>query len=716
MGDVRAVRGVLLVLAAAALGYPLAPAGVTQDIWYDGLGAVCVAVAWCGLQRGPADHIGAWRLLLAGFAGWVAGDALTSLQDRVWHMTAYPLPADGVYLVSYALLGVGLVRLIPRRRSRDELWLVVEAAIVGTGIAVVSAVFVIAPMVTAPGLGPWGKLVAAAYPVADVMVIAVLARLWLMSVVNPAALALLGAACSVTLVSDLAWQYAIIETGSTAIPDWVSAAYLLGYVLMAAACWASANHRPPRARVRLGESGSRAELGALFVAMLLPGAALLIDGPGDQSSDWLVVGLGSMVISVLALLRAWGLVRTVQDQSRQLADLARSDPLTGAPNRRTWDFELSRACRVAREQQEPLCVAMLDLDHFKAYNDTHGHQAGDLLLREAVAAWSDCLTGREMLARYGGEEFAVLLPGLTPTEATVRLQGLQSATPAGQTFSAGVVPWHPGLDAADAVRRADDGVYRAKRGGRDQICVVSGTDDAAAVAEPRVVLQPIYSLDSGDLVGVEALTRFPGEGTQAAFERAHRAGVGPEMEAASIRAALRVQRPGHAILGVNVSLSLLTHPAIVAALPGDLGGIVLEITEDRDADLDVLLDETLADLRRRGALIAIDDFGTGYSNLDRVLSLCPDVVKLDMSLVQGLASPGHQAAVRAVVGWAEEMGVLVCAEGVETEEQLHWLREIGVHSAQGYLLGRPASPETLIEDARAAVPVGRTASLGRAAR
>jgi len=109
------------------------------------------------------------------------------------------------------------------------------------------------------------------------------------------------------------------------------------------------------------------------------------------------------------------------DYAGRLAALARSDALTGAPNRRTWDHELSRACQASREDETPLSVAVLDLDRFKSYNDQYGHQAGDRLLREAVAAWSEALGGEGILARYGGEEFAVLLPGLALTVAMTEL-------------------------------------------------------------------------------------------------------------------------------------------------------------------------------------------------------------------------------------------------------------------------------------------------------
>ena len=129
----------------------------------------------------------------------------------------------------------------------------------------------------------------------------------------------------------------------------------------------------------------------LACGIMLPAATLLIDGATGGRVLWPVIGVGALLVSVLVLVRMAGMLRTVEVQAVQLAALARSDALTGAPNRRTWDHELSRACATSLEHGTSLCVAMMDMDHFKAYNDSHGHQAGDRLLREAVAAWTEKL-------------------------------------------------------------------------------------------------------------------------------------------------------------------------------------------------------------------------------------------------------------------------------------------------------------------------------------
>jgi diguanylate cyclase (GGDEF)-like protein/PAS domain S-box-containing protein len=155
----------------------------------------------------------------------------------------------------------------------------------------------------------------------------------------------------------------------------------------------------------------------------------------------------------------------------QLDSMARTDPLTGVPNRRWLADELEREISRARRQRFSLGVAMLDLDHFKRFNDGHGHVAGDELLREATAEWRSVLRAGDFLARYGGEEFVVLRPGCSAAEARALLDRVRSATPRGETCSAGVVFLAPDEDADSVVARADAALYVAKGTGRDRTVV-----------------------------------------------------------------------------------------------------------------------------------------------------------------------------------------------------------------------------------------------------
>ncbi|HYA50936.1 MAG TPA: bifunctional diguanylate cyclase/phosphodiesterase, partial [Streptosporangiaceae bacterium] len=402
-------------------------------------------------------------------------------------------------------------------------------------------------------------------------------------------------------------------------------------------------------------------------------------------------------LSVLVLARMAGLLNTVQVQAVQLAALARSDGLTGAPNRRTWDHELSRACLASREQATPLSVAVLDMDRFKAFNDQHGHQAGDRLLREAVAAWTEALGGEGVLARYGGEEFAVLMPGLGAEEALAVIQRLRAATPQRQTFSAGVAAWDPQTEPGSVVACADQALYQAKRTGRDRIVVHGSLGRAASefadLPAITMVVQPIVEISTRRVVGHEALARFsgPDRDVQRVFQRAHRDGYGDLLELSAVRAALELpDRPGGHDLYVNVTAAALASERFWAGLPIRLDGIVIELGEDQET-LDVaVLAAHVRRLRARGARIALDDVGAGAGEFSRLSALRPDVVKVDRSVVDGCAADaGRSAVLRALATYAQHLGATVCAEGVEEEADLEHLAAVGIARAQGYLFARP---------------------------
>jgi diguanylate cyclase (GGDEF)-like protein/PAS domain S-box-containing protein len=149
--------------------------------------------------------------------------------------------------------------------------------------------------------------------------------------------------------------------------------------------------------------------------------------------------------------------------------LAKTDALTGLPNRRSLDEELRREIARAGRMGHQVTVAMLDIDKFKAYNDRLGHPAGDELLREAASAWRLAVRETDFIARYGGEEFAVLLPACSPTEARPVIERLRAVTPAHQTVSAGIAAWEQPESPESVLKRADQALYEAKHSGRDRL-------------------------------------------------------------------------------------------------------------------------------------------------------------------------------------------------------------------------------------------------------
>jgi diguanylate cyclase (GGDEF)-like protein len=183
-----------------------------------------------------------------------------------------------------------------------------------------------------------------------------------------------------------------------------------------------------------------------------------------------IEGLERQTISAIRMLAAeTAMMIERADLLSKLEQSARTDDLTGLLNRRAWEETLPREMARARRAPHPLCVAMLDLDFFKAYNDERGHQAGDRLLKQSTAAWASELRASDVLSRYGGEEFTVALPGCSLGDAKSIVERLRAAMPSGQTVSAGVACWNGRESAEEFVGRADAALYEAKRTGRDRL-------------------------------------------------------------------------------------------------------------------------------------------------------------------------------------------------------------------------------------------------------
>jgi diguanylate cyclase (GGDEF)-like protein len=187
-------------------------------------------------------------------------------------------------------------------------------------------------------------------------------------------------------------------------------------------------------------------------------------------SGALYVVVGAMIGYTVERLVAQVRDRVIEAKRRgnALEDLAFTDALTGLGNRRAWERWLEGAREAARHDGEPLCVAIFDFDHFKAYNDAHGHPAGDALLAGAALMWRRELRPTDILTRYGGEEFAAVLPACTLEGARVVVERIRAATPAGQTVSAGIAQWDGSEDNEALVARADAALYAAKAAGRDR--------------------------------------------------------------------------------------------------------------------------------------------------------------------------------------------------------------------------------------------------------
>src|SRR6266540_764647 len=284
------------------------------------------------------------------------------------------------------------------------------------------------------------------------------------------------------LVGDATWavlNYLGVEPGPAAV-KLLQMNFLTAYVLVGAA----GLHRSAR---EVGEPATRrtvrlrpALLALLTLASLLAPAILAYQVWRKEITDGVAIVIGSMALFLLVVTRMAQLARQIERQARRLSQLIRVDELTGLPNRRRWSVELPAAMERARRDRVALSIAMLDLDHFKSFNDEYGHQAGDRLLRSVAAAWRARLRAVDQLARYGGEEFIVTLPGANGDLATSLLERLREVRPAGQTFSAGVATWDGTETSEELIARSDEALYQAKADGRDRITVASERSPSTA--------------------------------------------------------------------------------------------------------------------------------------------------------------------------------------------------------------------------------------------
>jgi len=425
-----------------------------------------------------------------------------------------------------------------------------------------------------------------------------------------------------------------------------------------------------------------------------------------------------------------------RELEEQLTHQAFHDPLTGLPNRALFFDRLELALERARRRDVEVAVLFMDLDDFKVINDSLGHEVGDQVLLAVVERLENCMLAEETLARFGGDEFTVLLEDVSgPSDAARVAERIGGALRApfvlrGRerfvTTSVGIsFGGRGGERPGDLLRNADLAMYQAKARGRNRHAVFEPVMGERALQrlelegalrralerkEFRLHYQPKVSLESGEIVAMEALIRwehpaqglvFPAQFVPVAEEIDLIAPIGRWVLEEACRQARRWHSrfPGMPPLKVCVNLSAkqFQHCALLedigAALREtglDPSALDLEITESvvmEDAPATIA---TLRDLKGLGVNLAIDDFGMGYSSLSYLKRFPVDFLKVDRSLIQGIGEgPKDEAILSALVTLAHSMGTRTIAEGVETKEQLARLREAGYDFGQGYYFARP---------------------------
>jgi diguanylate cyclase (GGDEF)-like protein/PAS domain S-box-containing protein len=439
--------------------------------------------------------------------------------------------------------------------------------------------------------------------------------------------------------------------------------------------------------------------------------------------------------------RVWSF-RDVTDRIRledELEYRAFHDSLTGLANKALFQDRLEHALARIDQTGSHLAVLFVDLDDFKTVNDSLGHGEGDLLLKRVASKLSGCLRPIDTAARLGGDEFAVLVEDVWSREditslagrilASLRLDVPSESRLATSAGSIGIAFDEPGITSEQLLRNADIAMYRAKASGKDGFEVYRKEMHTAVLArieqerELRAAIhdgdllahyQPIYDLDTLEIIGFEALVRWahPIGGLvdpRLFVPLAEELGLIGQIDSFVLRSACTQARQWHEsglsgsglVMSVNLSPGQLVDPDLAQRIAGEVEAcrfdprsLVLEITESATLTDNETTVRNLVELRSLGVRIALDDFGTGYSSLSHLDRLQVDIVKIDKSFVQALGTgdDSHSLAA-AMVQLAQTLGYETIGEGVENPVHQRALRAIGCRFAQGYHLGRPLNTE-----------------------
>jgi diguanylate cyclase (GGDEF)-like protein len=649
----------------------------------------------------------------------------------------YPGLADVGYLAAVPFL-LGGVLVFPSQslqtigRARAVLdGLIITAAMVfasyGTFLGVVYK--------TSGGEQLLERTIAVTYPVADVVIVAVVVAVLVrrsQRVSGPLPLVAAGVVSLAVADSVFAYLTAKGTYGNDPVSD---LGWPLGFALLALAACVPMETPAEEAARPLPQSAFSI---ALPYLPMIPGVAIFIGRSATGAGIGPFLGVVGAIIAVLLVARQIvtvvenrelnrNLEHTVSELRKregQLEFQAFHDPLTHLANRALFRDRLDHALQQRRG--EPVSVLFVDVDDFKTVNDSLGHDAGDRLLVSVGERLRACVRLGDTVARIGGDEFAILVEGDSATaEGPLIAQRVLAAMDVPFSVAGRDLRISASLGLASGLYESGEGVlqdadlamYAAKANGKarvelfeqgmrttavDRLELVADVQAAVEAGEMVVHLQPIVDLRTLTVEGHEALVRW---------QHPQRGLLGPEAfvplaeETGAIvamgwwvleRACEQAVTWPNGRVAVNLAARQVLDPAAVTTVAAiltrtgiDPRRVVLEITES------VLLDAAaighrLHELRALGVLLAIDDFGTGYSSLSYLTRLPVDIVKIDRSFVERLGGPpGDELLVRAVVQLAASLGLHSVGEGVETPSQLERLQSFGCDAAQGYLFGRP---------------------------
>jgi diguanylate cyclase (GGDEF)-like protein/PAS domain S-box-containing protein len=489
------------------------------------------------------------------------------------------------------------------------------------------------------------------------------------------------------------------------------------------------------------EAGSQRTLG-FYLSSRVPFNEVVVKANTKTDEVWWSITGQPIHDSVGRFLGFSGTASDLTEKRRsdvELNRLARFDSLTGLANRAMMQQTLEECLWSAVRRKHRCALFLLDLDRFKAVNDTLGHPAGDTLLRLVALRLKDVIGEHGQVGRLGGDEFKIVFPDFSSRDQLAELAGnvIESLSRPyyieGHTVTIGasvgiVISDYDDRTATDLVRDGDLALYAAKGAGRgtfrfyspemhtfaqERQSLEADLRQALELGQLSMAYQPSINLATEKVSGFEALIRWhhPVRGSVSPAEfipLAEEAGLINAIGEWVLRVACAeaAKWPSSTKVAVNLSPlqfananlpSLIVNVLASSSLPASR--LELEITEGVLLNDDSKVHEMIGSLKALGVKLALDDFGTGYSSLGYLRNVPFDKIKIDQSFVKGASISGNNNApiIRAIVGLASDLNMETTAEGVETHDELELVRSLGCTQVQGYIFGKPMSPEEAFE-------------------
>jgi diguanylate cyclase (GGDEF)-like protein len=725
---------------------------VVDDLGLLGFAVFATICAGLAAQSASGRQRSAWICLAVGLGGWAVGEAVWAYYQLVLGMEESPFPsvADIAYLIFPVGACLALVLFPVGYVGKSRTTLLLDGLIVTGALFEVSWVIILQGVYDARGASRFAVGLSLAYPVTDIVVLSVallvLARARTRQRIT---LMLLTAGSALNALSDSAFVYLTADnaysSGNVIDVGWVAALLALSMAALVS------RRAAPHTQELKPQVPSRASTWLPYLPLALAAAVctpkcLTTPGLGP-------IFVTSFLLMAAVMARQFVVVRENRRLLEMVADRALRDPLTGLANRALLHDRLTHAMQLHQRDNQSVTVLSLDLDDFKLVNDSLGHPAGDALLVLAAERILGCVRTGDTVARLGGDEFAVLMEGRAEHSRLAAHRVMQAFD---EPF---LVDGHDlllrpsvglavaaaddlGISADVLLKQADVAMYSAKRsrtggvhtftadmrlidpretngdGGRNRagaVRLLGQLRHAIDHVGLSVVYQPKFDLRNSEIVGVEALVRWPhpelgllGPERFLPLVRQHglMRAVTELVLARALDDAARWKERG---VGVPVAINLFAPSLASHDLPNKIaqalaerglgaGDLTVEITEDLFLDDIDRTRTVLHRLRAHGIRVAIDDFGSGYSSLCYLRELPIDELKLDKEFIAPILVDRRAAAVvRAVIDLAHVLGVTAVAEGVENAETASALRKYGCEVVQGFHYSPPVGADEILE-------------------